>query len=200
MSESGDGGLIEEPPPRKTRGARGRHEVAKDVARVEKLLREGTPTYAIYAKLPKLATRTVDRYIAQVRARWKASLLARSETALEERILQLQETRAMFLRERKAVVVDGQVLHQGSRYDAAIAKYDEMINDLLGVGGPAIEVKHSGQVETLHVHVDYSKLDEGELHVLRQIASRDAVTLVEGDAATQAGGAEPPGDDRGDRR
>lgn len=177
MADSDTDRLIETPlpPKRGRRGTRGQQEVAKDVAQVEKMLREGAPTHAIVARMARgrsrISERTTMRYVAQVRARWKAEMLVRSETAREERIAQLQETREALWRDRKPLVVDGVVM-RGARYDATIARYDEMINELLGVGG-VVKVVHSGAVAVVPIPAEaWGEIGDEELDTIERVAAR----------------------------
>jgi hypothetical protein len=133
---------------------------------VEELLVQGTPmrvVCTILAAEQGMSQTTCYRYAERVRTRWKAEHLLRSETAREERLLQLQKAREEFANDRKP---------NGQRYDATVARYDEMINDILGVAAPQ-QVQVSGAVDVnVNVSYDLSNLDEEEFRALETISAK----------------------------
>jgi hypothetical protein len=60
--------------------------VEKRMAVVEEMLREASPIPAIVAKLKPVPFRTVYRYVAVVRERWRRERAAREGTVVEERL------------------------------------------------------------------------------------------------------------------
>lgn len=105
--------------------------MAADLERIERMLRDGMPRHLICERVGK-PMGTVDRYIGKVHARWRASALARTEHAVEER---LEHHRKMARLART----------QGNWN--ACARYDREINLMLGVYAPE---KHTIQAAVAH--------------------------------------------------
>ena len=131
--------------------------------RIEKLLRQGYPRHVIVAKFLTLniAVRTTDRYIAEVRERWKLERLQRQDTVVEERLAHLSEV-ARMLRKREAW--------------APMMRAEEAISRMLGVDAPEkIDVRAAvlhAQVQQSAPEVDLSDLPDALLDALDAAAVR----------------------------
>lgn len=105
--------------------------MAADLERIERMLRDGMPRHLICERVGK-PMGTVDRYIGKVHARWRASSLARTEHAVEER---LEHHRKM-----------ARLARSEGNWNAC-ARYDREINLMLGVYAPE---KHAIQAAVAH--------------------------------------------------
>jgi hypothetical protein len=164
MAENGEVATPVATPPRRGRikGRQGQ-VIERDIAKVEKLLLTGTPTQVIVAKLKHLSSRTVDRYIAQVRAHWKQEMLLRSETAREERAVHLQSRAETLWRERD----------QPGRL-AAYTQIEKHLDDIFGTAAPQqVQVQHSGAVAIVPVPPEaWDEIDDAAFAALERAADK----------------------------
>lgn len=137
-------------------------QLAQRIDRVERMMREGWQTYAIQKRMVQdgVASRTTDRYIADVHRRWEAERLERSEHRVAERIA-YYSTLTRELKREKAY--------------AAMMAANRQLDEILGV--KAAE-KVDARVAVLNLtpqqpeapQVDLSLLDDSVLDALERAA------------------------------